>query len=423
MVAQLIQQAEILLETNRPAEAEKKIRQAVFQNPENPDALTVLAQCLLQQDKHAEALQPAQRAVSLRADDPHGLFVLGYAQMYNNQLEQARETVRGALKLAPDAAGLYQLMAQLELVEERWELALHNVEKGLERDPENETLANLRVMTLVKLNRTAEAADTVGSTLHKNPENTFSHASKGWVAVEKGDYAAAEKSFLEALRLDPTNAYATDGLKEAIKAKNLLYRVILRYFLWMGKLTSGNKWLVIIGAYVGFRIVRATAKNYPDLQIFLMPLIVLYILFVFSSWIAGPVSNLVLRLHPLGKHALTDDEKQGSTLVGLCLGMGILSLVAGVLTAMVVPIAAGIVLLVLTIPIGGMYSTTPNRSARKTLAWYAGLLAAAGLVLPAIGHVLDLEQLVLVGFVIFGIGIFAYGWVANYLIMRDARQF
>ena len=191
----------------------------------------------------------------------------------------------------------------------------------------------------------------------------------------------------------------------------------------MGKLTSGNKWLVIIGAYVGFRIVRATAKNYPDLQIFLMPLIVLYILFVFSSWIAGPVSNLVLRLHPLGKHALTDDEKQGSTLVGLCLGMGILSLVAGVLTAMVVPIAAGIVLLVLTIPIGGMYSTTPNRSARKTLAWYAGLLAAAGLVLPAIGHVLDLEQLVLVGFVIFGIGIFAYGWVANYLIMRDARQF
>jgi len=423
MVAQLLQQAEILLETNRQAEAEKKIRQALSQNPEDPDALVVLVRCLLQQDKYAEALQPAQRAVSLRADDPHTLFVLGYAQMYNNQLKQARETVQAALKLAPDAAELYQLMAQLELVEERWELALYNVEKGLERDPENEALVNLRVIALVKLNRTAEAADTVGFALHKNPENTFAHASKGWVAVEKGDYAAAEKAFLEALRLDPTNAYATDGLKEAIKAKNLLYRIVLRYFLWMGKLTSGNKWLVIIGAYVGFRIVRATAKNYPDLQIFLMPLIVLYILFVFSSWIAGPVSNLVLRLHPLGKHALTDDEKQGSTLVGLCFGVGLLSLVAGVLTVTVAPIAAGIVLLVLTIPIGGMYSTTPNRSARKTLTWYAGLLAAAGLVLPAIGHVLDLEQLVLIGFGIFGIGIFAYGWVANYLIMRDAREF
>lgn len=423
MIDQLLKQAELLLETNRPAEAEKKIRQALAENPEHPGALSALAWCLIRQDKYADALPPAQQAVALEADHPYYLFILGYAWLFNNQVAKARETVQAALHLAPDSADLYHLMAQIEFHERRWELALHNVEKGLEIDPENESLVNLRAMTLVKLNRTAEAGDTVDSALYKNPENSWSHANKGWVAVEKGDYAGAQKSFMEALRIDPTNEHAQEGLKESIKAKNPLYRFVLRYFLWMNKLSEGNQWLVIIGAYVAFRIIRSVSKNNPGLQPFLMPLIVLYIIFVYSSWIAAPVSNLILRLHPLGKHALTDDEKKGSTLTGACLGAAALTMIAGFLLNSSPLLLGGTVLFVLLIPVAGMFSTRPGGSARKSLGWYAGVLAVAGLGLPLIGFMLDKDGVIEMGLGIFGIGALAYGWVANYLIMRDGRRF
>lgn len=423
MVDQLLKQAELLLETNRPAEAEKKIRQALSESPEHPGALASLAWCLIRQDKYADALQPAKQAVALEADHPYYLFILGYAWLFNNQVNKARETVRAALHLAPDSGELYHLMAQIEFHERNWDLALHNVEKGLELEPEHESLVNLRTMILVKLNRTAEAGDTVDSALHKNPENAWSHANKGWVAVEKGDYAGAQKSFMEALRIDPTNEHAQEGLKESIKAKNPLYRVVLRYFLWMNKLSEGKQWLVIIGAYVAFRIVRSVSRDNPGLQPFLMPLIVLYIIFVYSSWIAGPISNLILRLHPLGKHALTEDERQGSSLTGICLCAAALTMLAGFLLNSSPLMLGGTVLFVLLIPVAGMYSTRPGGSARKSLGWYAGVLAVAGLLLPSIGYGLNIEGLTEIGLGIFGIGALAYGWVANYLIMRDGKRF
>ena len=423
MIERLLKEAELLMGTNRPEKAEEKIRQALSESPNNSEALAALAWSLIKQEKFSDALQPAQQAVAGDPDHPYYYFVLGYAWLFNNQPNKARETTQAALVLAPDSAGLYQLMAQIEFHERRWELALYNIEKGLEFEPNNDALINLRAMFLVKLNRTAEAGDTVDSALHQNPQNAYAHANKGWVKMEQGKYQEAQESFLEALRLDPSNEHAKDGLKESIKAKNLFYRVILRYFLWVNKLSSGNQWLVIIGAYVAFRIVRGVAESRPELQPLLTPIIVLYLIFVYSSWIASPISNLFLQLHPLGKHALTDDEKQGSNLAGLCIAASALCWGSGWLAGVEDLYIVGGTLLVLMIPIGGMYSVQKDRSARKNLSWYALFMAVAGVAMPLIGLALNQDTLMMLGLGAFAIGAIGYGWVANYLIMKDAKRF
>lgn len=415
MIDQFLERADVLLETNRASQAEDLIRQALAQEPDNPRALAELSRCLLQQEKYAEALGPAQQAVAKEPDHPYYLYLLGHAYMFNNQPEKAREMARAALQLAPDSADLYRLLAQLEYQDGRWELALFNAEKGLEFGPDHEGLANLRTMALVKLNRTAEARHTVDSTLYKNPESPAAHANKGWVEVERGNYAEAQKSFLEALRINPNNEHAREGLKESIKAKNPLYRVVLRYFLWMSKMSEGRQWLVIIGAYVAFRLVRVVANSNPELQPFLMPLIVLYLFFVYSSWVAQPISNLILRTHPLGKHALTGDEKNGSALAGLCLGAGLLGLLAGYFADLPALFLCGGILIALLIPVGGMFSAQAGGSARRWLTVYAAVLAVAGLVGAGLG--------LMWGLGVFGIGMLAYGWVANFVLMRDARRY
>lgn len=423
MVERLLKEAELLMETNRPDQAEVKIRQALATSPDNPGALAALAWSLIQQEKYQDALQPAQQAVAGAPDHPYYLFVLGYTWLFNNQSEKAREAVQSALQLAPDSAGLFQLMAQIEYHERRWELALFNIEKGLEFEPDNDSLINLRAMILVKLNRTSEAGDTVDSALYQNPQNAYAHANKGWVKIEQGQYQEAQESFLEALRLNPNNEHAQEGLKESIRAKNPFYRVILRYFLWVNKLSSGNQWLVIIGAYVAFRIVRGVAESYPELQPLLTPIIVLYLIFVYSSWIATPISNLFLRLHPLGKHALSEDEKQGSNWAGLCVAASAGCWLMGWLTGTTDLYIIGGTLLVLMIPIGGMYSVQAGRPARQKLGWYAIFMAVAGVGLPLLGLAMGQEAILLWGLGAFAIGAIGYGWVANYLIMNDGKRF
>jgi hypothetical protein len=47
----------------------------------------------------------------------------------------------------------------------------------------------------------------------------------------------------------------------------------------------------------------------------------------FSTWLAVPLSNLVLMLHPIGRHALDDDQKASARAVAALLGIALLGVV------------------------------------------------------------------------------------------------
>ena len=101
-------------------------------------------------------------------------------------------------------------------------------------------------------------------------------------------------SFQAALRLDLTLEWARLGMIEAMKARNLAYRLVLRYSFWAASLSGRAQWFLIIGAYVGSRVVRNILRENPALWPVLGPLLGLYVVFVFGSWIADPLSNLIL---------------------------------------------------------------------------------------------------------------------------------
>lgn len=423
MVEAKLQQAQFFLDTRRLDEAEKIILEALSEEPNHAQALAMLALVRLESQRYAEALEPAKQAVAAEPANPGMLYVLAFAHFVNNNPTEARALTNSALQLDPGDPELYQMLARISFHEQKWEEALYYCDLGLQQDSEHNGLVNLRAMCLVKLNRKAEAGHTIDFALGKDPENSYSHANKGWVQIEAGQYNEALESFKEALRIDPENDFARSGLKEAIRAKNPLYNIVLRYFLWMGKLTERNQWLVVIGAYVAIRIVRGLANSNPEWQPFLMPIIVAYIIFAFSSWIARPVANLFLRLHPLGKHALSADEKQGSSLAGITLSLALLCWLLGYFLSNEFLILAGGVLSGLLVPIGGMYSSEPDGKARVQLRWFAIVLALAGIGLPLLSILSGNNVFFMMGLVIFGIGLFAYSFIANYIISRESRRF
>src|SRR5919108_730270 len=77
--------------------------------------------------------------------------------------------------------------------------------------------------------------------------------------------------------------------------------------------------MVIIGFFFAARALRAFARQNPEWSPVVTPLLVAYLLFALASWIADPLSNLVLRLNRYGRLALSRHEKLASNLVGGCL--------------------------------------------------------------------------------------------------------
>jgi tetratricopeptide (TPR) repeat protein len=411
-----LERGRFLLEQHRLAEAEREFKQALAQDPQDAIALMLLAEVCIQSNRYAEALQYSQQAVRLEPEISNLYFTLSRAYLYNKQTQKAREAVREGQRLNPLDANLFLVAAHIAYYEDKWQEALEETEKGLVFDSENVQLINMRAQALIKLNRRAEAGETIDYALQNDPEDAYSHANKGWILIEKGKYKEAVESFREALRLSPDNDFARNGLKEAIKAQNPVYALILRYFLWSAKLSQQGQWYFIIGTYVVYRLILGLSRAYPALQPFLFPFIAAYIIFAFSSWIAKPISNLFLRLHPMGRHALTADEVKGSNFAGALAVGSLMSLILFFVTNNDLFNYLFIIIGVMLIPVSGAFNTEPGSKARRMLSRYAMVLAVIGLIPIFIPDAMFL-------LLVFGLGIFAYGWVANYAMMKDAKNF
>ena len=166
------------------------------------------------------------------------------------------------------------------------------------------------------------------STLRVAPESASSHANLGWNYLQQGNRAKATEHFREALRLNPELESARRGVVETLASYNPIYRPILKYFLAMSRLSSRAQWMVILGGWLGYQLLRQATAAVPALRPLLIPLIVAYLLLVLGTWIGRPLVNLTLRLHPFGRLALSRDERMASNWIG---GFTLLSLTSTVI--------------------------------------------------------------------------------------------
>lgn len=176
-----------------------------------------------------------------------------------------------------------------------------------------------------------------------------------------------------------------------------------------------NQWAFIIGIYIAYRITLKLAESVPALAPILYPLVVFYIIFAFSTWIAAPVSNLFLRLHPLGKYALTDDEKVASNITGVLAVGSLICFAAYFGLGHIFYFVLGGYLMLMMIPIGGTFAVPKESKGRKYLMYYTLFLASIGIIWMVVPQ---FQWLVIV----FALGIFAYGFVANYLMQLAAKE-
>lgn len=345
------ERAQLLYHQSRYELAEDSLRRALTDDPDFALAHAYLALCKLEQKDTKEATAEAERAVGLAPDEPFVHFVLARVFLERHRYEEAEAAARQAVELNPYEADLHHMLGNVLLAQRQWPAALAQADEGLRLDGEHIGCANLRATALVKLGRKSEAEHVMAGVLARDPEDAFSHANQGWTALHQSDPQKALTHFREALRLDPTLEYAQSGMVEALKARYLIYRLMLRWFLWMARLGQKLQWGIIILLFFGTQFVQQTAAKNPQLGIMLWPIFGILVGFALLTWLAYPLFNLMLRLNRYGKHILTRDQRRGANAVGICLLLAasalIYSLTMGDPIALRMALALGVYMLVL----------------------------------------------------------------------------
>ncbi len=283
-------------------------------------------------------------------------------------------------------------------------------------------------MALVKLGRRAEAGATIDTALRRDPEDALTHANQGWTLLHQGQPQKAMEHFREALRLEPNLEWARQGIVEALKARHWIYRQMLRYFLWMGRLSRRAQWGVIIGALIAQNVLNSALP--PALAPLGEILAWCLVGFAILTWTADPLFNLLLRLHPLGRLALSRQQIWASNCVGVCLLLALLGLGGWAASGDFRFAMTALVSACLILPVAGSFKC-PAGGRRLIMASYTILLAAMGfgaIGIAAVGAHLppDIEDLALALFKIllygFLLGTVASTWLFNVLMLTRLRR-
>lgn len=411
-----LNKVEILLQQRRYEEAEQMLRNLLATDTTNVVYLSLLGEAYYMQDKFEEAKAVTHQAIGLAPDNPELFYLKARIAAEEKDYDAAEGYLDGAIQLHPFDADYFAYYGQIKLLRKKFSDALRLADEALAIDAENLLALNTRSTALLKLNRKEESFETIEGALREDPNNAYTHANYGWGLLEKGDPRKALMHFEEALKADPGSPYAQAGMLEAIKARNWVYRLFLKYAFFMNKLTAQYQWGVIIGLYIAFRALNMLAKNVESFRPFLIPVIIVLSVAAFSTWVITPVSNLFLRFNRYGRFLLSEKEKMSANLVAVSLGILVLGGAGYLLTAASGFLAAAAFGFIMMAPLGVMFDTTKTP---RLLLYYTIGLAIAGIA--GIVSAFTTGELFNGFLIFFGLGFFAFQWIANYQVI-NARQ-
>jgi tetratricopeptide (TPR) repeat protein len=254
----------------------------------------------------------------------------------------------------------------------------------------------------------ALALESIRECLRLDPQDAEAHAARGWALLHAARAGEAEHHFREALRLDPAKDYAKEGFVRSLKARHPVYRVILRYLLWMSRQRTVVRFGVVGTLLVGRKVIEAALKEAPQLAWVLVPVAVVFVLLLLTTWAADPVFNLMVRRDPEGRHLLSPRQRAATNYL-ITLALIVVLSTAVLISARDFGTASYATLpCLLALPLSVALSY-PRGSARRKLLWVTGCCAGAGAICVALlalntGRNNDLSALATLAGVLYGLG-------------------
>ncbi|MCB1096162.1 MAG: tetratricopeptide repeat protein [Verrucomicrobiae bacterium] len=366
-----LKRGQLLHNQGRYAEAESFYKQALAEDPHNPDALMLLGWCQFLQDKReTNALHSVEMAIGLDPENGHSHCLRAIILSRLKRHKDAHEAADRAIALTPDAADSYAAKAQVFAGEQKWADMEHSAREALGRDGDHDHAQNLLTQSLLLQGKTDENAFNVERQLARDPDDPMPHFNAGYAALRRGDYRKAEEHFRESLRLSPSFESAREGMLESFRARSIVYRSYLKWNFWLAKFSSKYRFGIIIGLYVLYRVVVGALQKVSPLLAFLV--IALYLLFALWTHVARGVGNLIVLMDRNARMALRKPDVIEGVLVGGAICTGLLTVIAGAALGILPLLLGGATLCTAAVPLAASFKNEDSIGVKL----YTGLAIA-----------------------------------------------
>lgn len=230
---------------SRWPEAEQASRDAIDTDPKNTTARENLAQVLLKEGNEPKAVEVLKQASHDLSDNPQAVRMLADYYAGAGQLDKAKTEFAALAAKYPKNVNLQEGYVRV-LLETRDYTTAQTVMTGLlknnGRDPQ---VTALNGVLLLMSGKTSDAVSALQIAANGSPKDEFTQYWLGKAALAKGDAALAEKSFLLAMQLRPTDIGAEKELAHLAIQRgdmNLLGEVAEKTIAASPRSASGYVW-------------------------------------------------------------------------------------------------------------------------------------------------------------------------------------
>jgi Tfp pilus assembly protein PilF len=325
---------QLLRTQHRLQDAIASYKQALALDPNHTSSYVMLALCWMQNDETAaQSLDAAKRAVALEPENAFARSVLALSMDANakdGQSGATREALKQAeeaVNLDPDADFSHAVTARLHLRLRNFPKAEASARKALALDTENTMAAEVLSAALLLQKKDADNQSLINYQLERDPDDDSAHTSAGWLALMQADHKAANKHFMEALRLNPMNESARMGLVESYRARSWVYRLQLRFSHFMNQFTEGKQNAIMIGGFVAYQVLRNLLKGVSPF--WTSVLVGTWMVFALWSHLARGFSSAFLVMDRFARQALKPREYWEGVVVGGLIFMALAALLLG----------------------------------------------------------------------------------------------
>jgi len=302
--------ASVLNSAGRPADARAIATGISSRNPNNIDALLVLAASAAIEGKDREQRTTLEKVIKLDPKNIKALSDLGYIALRAQSLRTAaghfdkalaldgnyREALVGraiVYRYANNPRRSEQLLSKAIQLNPQWaeplnerarlykgagfpEDALKDLDAAKKLEPNNYWVSVDRAATLIELNRKPEALKELDHAIALSPNTFLAYIYRAGIKDESGDYQGAEQDYAVLIRLKPDYYFAAEGLgiikmrnKQYVEARDAFlaaykqapkehHYALLAAINWMraGRLTDPKQFLA--------QVLRTVPRDTPD---------------------------------------------------------------------------------------------------------------------------------------------------------------
>jgi tetratricopeptide (TPR) repeat protein len=369
-----------LLEDARYEEALAVVDAALLDDPDSAVLRSLRALILLETEQRNEAHRMAVLARVLDPDNAFVHYVYGTVALRRGEIRECIDAARIAQALDPADEEFILLEARARGQLGEWKQVALLADQVLARIPDHEAAGTIRVVALHAQSTGPSQEKMWNEFAERFPLNPWGRTGRAWSLLERGKVRDAQGEFEQALALDPSSEWARGGLAIALKGRNPVYALLLRYFMWMEQLPQRTRTLLILGGFFGYRGLRSVSRSNPEIAPLITPVLILYAVFVLLTWLADPLLNLLLIARKDGRRLLTADQQAGAVAVGGCLAAAVILGVAAWVTGLEDALLSAVGLGLVSIAVAAVFRAEPGSSRRRWMR-----LVTLALVLMALG--------------------------------------